>query len=719
MNQSNNYWPSLFYPIVTALSIIFRHTLNVSVTPMFSLLMSAVIATIFFHLININNIQFMYQRIRKNLALFVKVNVLIGIIWVAAFSALKFINPISYCIVWFSVPAICAFIAIYRQEKQLSSLFLGVGLLVVLAVFLSEQLVQHPGLNDLLGLSIVTIGGITFYAYQKKSYLYSQCMGGAPTIVLATRSFGLIGISLIILLIFTSSGTPIMSANWGEQLIVIFILVVGLTFLLPVYLNQKGIEGLGPNKHSTLVVLCPIFTFIIVAAFLKHLPHGVNVFSGVLIIIITLLLLVPHAIKLMRQKPRHSVLVVDPLISPGYLVQRFNEEGYAVVGLKTLAAEMSYFNYRQYPFVKVVESVSAVSGDIKKLDNLTRKKDIKPIVTAFTGLTSTVPYAEQVIFALFKNIANDPSASQFRCDKFAMNDALNKNGIPAIKQCLIAGHLSIDEKIAVATEFLAKLSVNVAVIKPNSGSAATVGVEVVSSRAEVAQYIHNNQKTLFGHGDYLIQEKISGVEYYIDIASYNGKHIISGVGAYDKTTDGGLFEGNWNDNISPFEPSIKALIDYASMVVQMLEIRNGLYHIEIMDTADGPRLIEVNSRISGSHGYLNIMAKFCHGVDQIDAYCSLLNNKELKFKPFQSCNRLYKFKNRKGNFEIFNVTEIENLASLVSFDILKTRESGFDASSRTLLDTVALIHLSAKTQAEIEQDTKVLQELEKSGACFS
>ena len=719
MNQRNNYWPSLFYPVATALSIVFRHTLNVSINPMFSLLVSAIIATVVFHLINIKNTKFMYQRIRENIALFIKVNFLIGVIWVAAFAALKFINPISYCVVYFATPAICAFINIYWHNKRLSFLLTGIGLLIVLFVFVVGVLLKQPTISNALGLVITFIGGFTGYIYKKVSYKYSQHMGGAPTIVLATRGFGIIGISLIVLLGFTFSGMPVMSTHWSEQLMAIFIVVVVLTFLLPVYLNQKGIEAVGPKKHSLLVALCPLFTFIIAAAFLQHKMHDINMFSGVIVVLIAALLSAPYVVTLIKRRWRKIIMIVDPFISPDYLSHRFKAEGYKVFALKTLDFTTEHQDYIKYFPGKIIASVGKINEDLRSLCVLAKQKTTKAIAAVIPGLTATVPYAEQISSALHSAQSNDPATSKLRFDKFVMNDTLKSNGLPAIKQCLIAGHLSIDEKIVIATKFLSMLSGNEAVIKPNSGSSGTTGVEVVKNSQELMQYFKANLTTKYGHNDYLLQEKILGIEYYIDVAAYDGKHIVSGVGSYDKKTDEGLFEGNWNENISPFEPSIQPIIDYVNNVILALDIRNGLYHIEVMDTADGPRLIEVNSRVSGSHGYINIMAKACHGVDQIDAYCSLLEDRGLKFKPFQSYNRLYKFKNKKGNFEIFDITRIESLASLASFEVLKTVERNFNPNQYTTLDHIALVHLSAKTQADIDRDTKILQELEKSGACFS
>lgn len=127
----------------------------------------------------------------------------------------------------------------------------------------------------------------------------------------------------------------------------------------------------------------------------------------------------------------------------------------------------------------------------------------------------------------------------------------------------------------------------------------------------------------------------------------------------------------------------------------------------------------MNSRVSGLHGYCNIMAKASHGVDQIDAYLALMRGRPLKFKSSQSCHRVYKFKNKKGNFDLFDTREIEKLPTLASFMVLKTSEKNFKPNHYTIFSYIALIHLSATTEAEIERDTAVLQQLEQSGSCFS
>ena len=54
--------------------------------------------------------------------------------------------------------------------------------------------------------------------------------------------------------------------------------------------------------------------------------------------------------------------------------------------------------------------------------------------------------------------------------------------------------------------------------------------------------------------------------------------------------------------IDPTTPEAKILISYTRRVLDAMEIRHGPSHAEIMMTADGPCLVEMNCRAHGGDG---------------------------------------------------------------------------------------------------------------------
>lgn len=148
-------------------------------------------------------------------------------------------------------------------------------------------------------------------------------------------------------------------------------------------------------------------------------------------------------------------------------------------------------------------------------------------------------------------------------------------------------------------------------------------------------------------------------------------------------------------------------------------MHNGLSHIEIMQTALGEyKLIEINPRISGVHGYVNLMSSARYNTDQIDAHVKLLENRPHNIENRHIHQRLFIFKNKKGTFNKVDTSPITALESYQESKILKQTSTSNEMGGKNLTDTVMLILLSSEDTNQIEQDTAQLIELEQSGECL-
>ncbi|MFD0382585.1 ATP-grasp domain-containing protein [Streptomyces stramineus] len=98
----------------------------------------------------------------------------------------------------------------------------------------------------------------------------------------------------------------------------------------------------------------------------------------------------------------------------------------------------------------------------------------------------------------------------------------------------------------------------------------------------------------------LVQEYAEGTEYVIDVFSHAGRHTVADICRYRKISNGphmAVYESmDWVDPAQPFVPE---LIRYVEGVLDAVGFRFGAAHVEVMRTADGPRLIEVNARPHG------------------------------------------------------------------------------------------------------------------------
>ena len=278
---------------------------------------------------------------------------------------------------------------------------------------------------------------------------------------------------------------------------------------------------------------------------------------------------------------KQAVLVIDPLSSAKYLTDRFHALGFAIIALRTLVDVDDYFSYEDLPFEKILQSSKNLATDVEMLRTISDYK----LIHGFTGIIACVPYAEQLLAKLFPEAANNPHTSNYRFDKFFMNEILKKNKLSYIKQQKLTTKLSLSEKIASTVKFFKEHKGNI-VIKPCSGSAGSVGVFSPTTITDISLYYHNQHHGVFFESDLLLQEKINGTEYYIDAVAYQGQQQIVSIGRYTKQEINGLFTYQYTDSIDKNIEQTQALQQYVLTCLEKLQVNNGFSHTEIIATAN-------------------------------------------------------------------------------------------------------------------------------------
>merc|ERR1740129_1844709 len=119
----------------------------------------------------------------------------------------------------------------------------------------------------------------------------------------------------------------------------------------------------------------------------------------------------------------------------------------------------------------------------------------------------------------------------------------------------------------------------------------------------------------------LVQEFLKGKEYVVDHVSLDGVHKTMMLWVYDKRpTNGSQFVYY---GMKPVEdPALSnILIAYIRKVLDALKIKHGPTHGEVMMTADGPCLVEMNCRCAGIDGGLAPVQMILSGYSQVE--CAL------------------------------------------------------------------------------------------------
>ena len=408
-----------------------------------------------------------------------------------------------------------------------------------------------------------------------------------------------------------------------------------------------------------------------------------------------------------------AVLVIDPLSSPEYLLKRFTQLGLSVIALQTLSNIDDYFSYEHLPFAKILKSTKDLLQDLAMLQLINDYQ----IIHGFVGITACVPYAEQLLAKLFPDAANSPNTSVYRFDKFYMNEVLKRNGLSYIEQQKLPKDMELSTKIKETILFF-KVNRGNMVIKPCSGSAGSVDVFSPTTIEDINAYYQEQHYGTFFQGDTLLQEKIHGIEYYIDAVAYRGKQQIVSVGRYAKQEVNGTFTYQHIDAIDKDSAQIQALLTYVLTCLNELQVANGFSHTEIIATPTNFKLIELNLRTSGIHGWCNLIAQRKYSVDQISAYVALLRHEKLILGNVPGKQRIFFFKNKKGTYENIDVNPIRKLQTYVSHEILHPRMDTEQHQQENLLTVVMLVLLESTEPMAIAHDSDLLLMMEQQGTCL-
>ena len=230
--------------------------------------------------------------------------------------------------------------------------------------------------------------------------------------------------------------------------------------------------------------------------------------------------------------------------------------------------------------------------------------------------------------------------NEARRNKYLMNEAAGDAGLSIVKQRLCK---NVAEAIAFATELgiesQASSNQPMVVVKPVRGVASDDVFLCTNLRSVESAFRKIHGSTIFGsphdtYNEVLLQEFASGQEYAVDIVSKNGQHKIAAIWKYDKRPANGAPFVYYATKICD-ESDAKLVFNYLSRCLDALGIRWGLSHNEVIITADGPRLVEVNCRQHNMDFCPITMA--CIGYNALDMLLSAyFGGKDPDFYPAEA-----------------------------------------------------------------------------------
>ena len=324
-----------------------------------------------------------------------------------------------------------------------------------------------------------------------------------------------------------------------------------------------------------------------------------------------------------------AVVLVTPYSTGCCIAQEISKRGYHIICLwnKSFSEEMkkhvptscSGLTYyaeltEKATLAETIVAVQEAAGNFK-------------LVACICGGEAGVDLADALSEAL--GLLTNGTDIPNRRDKKVQQELVKAAGLRSVRQ---AGGKNFSDVKA----FL-KAEQYPVILKPLD-SAGSDGVKLCNSYAEAKEYFHylmEEHKMVNGGtcSEVLCQEFLKGKEYVIDHVSRDGVHKTVMVWEYDKRpANGSPFVYFGVNPLDSESPEAQLIIPYVRGVLDALGVRSGPSHGEVIMTADGPCLVEMNCRAHGGDGNWQPLCRaLTGGYTQVDAAVDCYLNKERFF----------------------------------------------------------------------------------------
>lgn len=415
----------------------------------------------------------------------------------------------------------------------------------------------------------------------------------------------------------------------------------------------------------------------------------------------------------MSHTPLPHAVVLDPFSSGRFLVDEFERRGIACVAVLTRgvpAVFASTFAPERYA------AVLDAGDDFEALiDSLKPYAPCSVMIGVETGIALM-----DALAARFGLPGNDPATSALRRDKYLMQEATREAGLRAAAQCKVAS-------VAQAGAWVDGYGRYPVVVKP-AASAGSDNISICHTRDEVLAAVGRvlGAANLFGapNTHALVQEFLDGQEWVVDTVSCDGTCLVTNVTRYKKVRNAdGKIVYRHSAFLTPDPVQHEALIRYAKGVVQALGIERGSAHVELIETATEPVLVEVNARMHGGDAVavLREYAPYTQLELSVDAQ---LAPAEFKRKAEQamvySRHVIAHFLISRISGEVKRVIAQEQLDGIASVVTAHMPKPGAQlVVTDSLTSAPGYLWLASETQAQLDDDQNTLVAWEEDGLLYS
>lgn len=211
---------------------------------------------------------------------------------------------------------------------------------------------------------------------------------------------------------------------------------------------------------------------------------------------------------------------------------------------------------------------------------------------------------------------NPPEAVDSARSKIRMREVSAQLGLPTPKAQRVR---SLDELYAAAGAIGFP-----AVVKPEFGASAMGCVRVDDSESLPGIYrlvrnvVRPETDGIFRAGnDLLLEEYLDGVEFDVDLVMEDGERRFASVSQNWPTAEPSLQETGLHCPADHSRRAVNGLVDLCVDTARAFGLHRGVLHVEGKCTSQGPRIVEVNTRMGG--GRIHEIVEAVWGVDLVEA----------------------------------------------------------------------------------------------------
>lgn len=397
-------------------------------------------------------------------------------------------------------------------------------------------------------------------------------------------------------------------------------------------------------------------------------------------------------------------IIVDPYYS--HLVRELIDEGHVLIAVIT--DNNPRFTIDESLFCKVIY----FDGKVGSLLGTLSVYSIRRVINGFdTGSRLWVKLMRELTPMDAPNVG----VEEILNNKYAINRYLFDSGF------------NVDRSYVIKTNAIEKLdelerSLEFPVVLKPTESGGSFGVYICGDVIELKERAHQVLNSVDNTGnlvkEVVIEPYYVGIEYSVCVVSSGGKHNIIAVCEYEESIENGIKNLRYTKVLKPEHNIYLLLSQFSRKILDTLGFKVGQFLIEAINTEEGLKLIEVNCRVSGLDGILDVLLSEVQGVSQkeLAAKIDLENHfeaKEMQFGRVMFLNNIADVKRANGA----KIDLIKDLKTVYSVHPRYT-EGTFFPKTVDVLSSPIIITLVSESDEEIQSDIEEIKRLEMEGILY-